>query len=87
MARRKSVRTDRVWLRDDFNDRLDQLDQEQKLGIFLIRRPTGRPSKNICGRNVVIVKVTSRNTASSTMRTRRRPITSPCGFKRKSTRP
>jgi hypothetical protein len=41
MARRKSVRTDRVWLRDDFNDRLDQLDQEQKLGVFLHSTPNG----------------------------------------------
>jgi hypothetical protein len=41
MARRKSVRTDRVWLRDDFNDRLDQLDQEQKLGAFLHSTPNG----------------------------------------------
>jgi hypothetical protein len=41
MARRKSVRTDRVWLRDDFNDRLDQLDQEQRLGAFLHSTPNG----------------------------------------------
>ena len=41
MARRKSVRTDRVWLREDFNDRLDQLDQEQKLGAFLHSTPNG----------------------------------------------
>jgi hypothetical protein len=41
MARRKSVRTDRVWLRDEFNDRLDQLDQEQKLGAFLHSTPNG----------------------------------------------
>jgi hypothetical protein len=41
MTRRKSVRTDRVWLRDDFNDKLDKLDEEQKLGAFLHATPNG----------------------------------------------
>jgi hypothetical protein len=41
MARRKSVRTDRVWLRNDLNDRLDQFDHEQKLGAFLHSTPNG----------------------------------------------
>jgi hypothetical protein len=30
MARPKSVRTDRVWLRDDFDDKLDKFDEELK---------------------------------------------------------
>jgi hypothetical protein len=41
MARPKSVRTDRVWLRDDFNDELEQFDEEQKLGAFLHSTPNG----------------------------------------------
>jgi hypothetical protein len=41
MARPKSVRTDRVWLRDDFNDELDEFDEEQKLGAFLHSTPNG----------------------------------------------
>jgi hypothetical protein len=41
MARPKSVRTDRVWLRDDFNDKLDEFDEEQKLGDFLHSTPNG----------------------------------------------
>jgi hypothetical protein len=41
MARRKSVRTDRVWLRDDCNDELDKFDEEQKLGAFLHSTPNG----------------------------------------------
>jgi hypothetical protein len=41
MARRRSVSTDQVWLRDDFNDKLDRLDQEQKIGAFLHSTPNG----------------------------------------------
>jgi hypothetical protein len=41
MAQPKSVRTDRVWLRDDFNDALDKLEEEQKLGAFLHSTPNG----------------------------------------------
>jgi len=41
MTRRKSVSTDRVWLRDDFNDDLDKFDEEQKLGAFLHSTPNG----------------------------------------------
>ena len=41
MARPKSVRTDRVWLRDDFNDELDKFDEELKLGAFLHSTPNG----------------------------------------------
>jgi hypothetical protein len=41
MAQPKSVRTDRVWLRDDFNDELDKLEEEQKLGAFLHSTPNG----------------------------------------------
>jgi hypothetical protein len=41
MARPKSVRTDRVWLRDDCNDELDKFDEEQKLGAFLHSTPNG----------------------------------------------
>jgi hypothetical protein len=41
MARPKSVRTDRVWLRDDFSDELDEFDEEQKLGAFLHSTPNG----------------------------------------------
>jgi hypothetical protein len=41
MARPKSVRTDRVWLRDDFNDELDEFDEKQKLGAFLHATPNG----------------------------------------------
>ncbi len=41
MARPKSVRTDRVWLRDDFNDKLDKFDEELKLGEFLHSTPNG----------------------------------------------
>jgi len=41
MTQPKSVRTDRVWLRDDFNDELDKFDEEQKLGAFLHSTPNG----------------------------------------------
>src|SRR6266436_9228880 len=41
MAQPKSVRTDRVWLRDDFNDKLDKFDEELKLGAFLHSTPNG----------------------------------------------
>jgi hypothetical protein len=41
MAQPKSVRTDRVWLRDDFNDELDEFDEELKLGAFLHATPNG----------------------------------------------
>src|ERR1700730_2730091 len=41
MTQPKSVRTDRVWLRDDFDDALDKLDEEQKLGAFLHSTPNG----------------------------------------------
>jgi len=41
MAQPKSVRTDRVWLRDDFDDELDKLEEEQKLGAFLHSTPNG----------------------------------------------
>jgi hypothetical protein len=41
MARPKSVRTDRVWLRDDFSDELDAFDEEQRLGAFLHSTPNG----------------------------------------------
>jgi hypothetical protein len=41
MKQPKSVRTDRVWLRDDFDDALDKLDEEQKLGAFLHSTPNG----------------------------------------------
>ena len=41
MARPKSVRTDRVWLRDDFSDEIDEFDEEQKLGAFLHSTPNG----------------------------------------------
>ncbi len=41
MTRSKSVRTDRVWLRDDFNDKLDKFDEEAKLGAFLLSTPNG----------------------------------------------
>jgi len=41
MTRPKSVKTDRVWLREDFNDKLDKFDEEQKLGAFLHSTPNG----------------------------------------------
>ena len=41
MRQPKSVRTDRVWLRDDFNDKLDKFDEELKLGAFLHSTPNG----------------------------------------------
>lgn len=41
MTQRKSVRTDRVWLRDDFNDELEKFDEQQKLGAFLHSTPNG----------------------------------------------
>ncbi len=41
MARSKSVRTDRVWLRDDFDDELDRFDEELRLGAFLHSTPNG----------------------------------------------
>ncbi len=41
MTRPKSVSTDRMWLRDDFNDELDKFDEEQKLGAFLHSTPNG----------------------------------------------
>ena len=41
MARPKSVRTDRVWLRDDFSDALDEFDEKQRLGAFLHSTPNG----------------------------------------------
>ena len=41
MTRPKSVRTDRVWLRDDFNDALEKFEEEQKLGAFLHSTPNG----------------------------------------------
>ena len=41
MARSKSVRTDRVWLRNDFNDALDKFDEELRLGAFLHSTPNG----------------------------------------------
>jgi hypothetical protein len=41
MVRSKSVRTDRVWLRDDFSDKLDRWDEEHKLGMFLHSTPNG----------------------------------------------
>ena len=41
MTRPKSVRTDRVWLRDDFNDELDKFDDQLKLGEFLHSTPNG----------------------------------------------
>jgi hypothetical protein len=41
MTRPKSVRTDRVWLRDDCNDELDKFDEEQKLGALLHSTPNG----------------------------------------------
>ena len=41
MARPKSVRTDRVWLRDDFSDELDEFDEKQRLGAFLHSTPNG----------------------------------------------
>jgi type I site-specific restriction-modification system R (restriction) subunit len=41
MTRPKNVRTDRVWLRDDFNDALDKFDEEQKLGAFVYSTPNG----------------------------------------------
>ncbi len=41
MRQPKSVRTDRVWLRDDFDDKLDKFDEELKLGAFLHSTPNG----------------------------------------------
>jgi len=41
MTRSKSVRTDRVWLRDDFDDKLEKFEEEQKFGDFLHSTPNG----------------------------------------------
>jgi len=41
MERSKSVRTDRVWLRDDFDDKLEKFDEELRLGAFLHSTPNG----------------------------------------------
>jgi hypothetical protein len=41
MTRSKSVRTDRVWLRDDFADKLEKFEEEQKFGDFLHSTPNG----------------------------------------------
>jgi hypothetical protein len=41
MTRRKSVSTDRVWLRDNFNDKIDRFDDELRLGAFLHSTPNG----------------------------------------------
>jgi hypothetical protein len=37
----KNVTTDRVWLRDDFSDKLDRLDEERRLTAFLASTPNG----------------------------------------------
>jgi hypothetical protein len=37
----KKVKTDRVWLRDDFSDALDRFDEESKLRAFLDSTPNG----------------------------------------------
>jgi hypothetical protein len=36
-----SVTTQRVWLRDDFEDELDKFDEEQKMSAFLSSTPNG----------------------------------------------
>ena len=41
MARSKSVRTDRVKLRDDLTDELDKFDEELRWGDFLHSTPNG----------------------------------------------
>jgi len=37
----KNVTTARVWLRDDFSDKLDRLDEQRKLSAFLASTPNG----------------------------------------------
>lgn len=41
MKEPKNVTTNRVWLRDDFNDALDRFDEERKLNAFLESTPNG----------------------------------------------
>jgi hypothetical protein len=41
MITQKNVTTDRVWLRDDFNDALDRFDEQQRLSAFLESTPNG----------------------------------------------
>jgi hypothetical protein len=41
MMRPKSVKTDRVWLRDDFTDPLDRIDEELRLNAFMNSTPNG----------------------------------------------
>jgi len=83
MARPKSVRTDRVWLRDDFNDKLDKFDEELKLGEFLHSHLTDRPSDNISGmerKDRQESRSHERNTAFSTMPAHKRLIIWPFGY-------
>jgi hypothetical protein len=41
MITQKNVTTDRVWLRDDFDDALDRFDEQQRLSAFLESTPNG----------------------------------------------
>jgi hypothetical protein len=41
MITQKNVTTDRVWLRDDFDDALDRFDEERRLRAFLDSTPNG----------------------------------------------
>jgi hypothetical protein len=41
MITQKNVTTDRVWLRDDFDDALDRFDEQQRLSAFLEATPNG----------------------------------------------
>jgi hypothetical protein len=41
MIEQKKVTTDRVWLRDDFSDKLDRLDEESRFRAFLDSTPNG----------------------------------------------
>lgn len=41
MIKKKKVTTDRVWLRDEFNDALDRFDEQRRLSAFLEATPNG----------------------------------------------
>ena len=41
MITQKNVTTDRVWLRDEFDDALDRFDEQQRLSAFLESTPNG----------------------------------------------
>jgi hypothetical protein len=41
MMEAKKVKTNRVWLRDDIDDRLDRFEEELKLSAFLNATPNG----------------------------------------------